>query len=88
MARLRTKGVDWKPLWAYRYRCEGRASARPQVGGVASRAEAEAALQKVLDRIGPGGGRATTTLSDLVQEYLEMHHAAPVTIAKLHWLLG
>ena len=46
------------------------------------------ALRKVLDRIGPGGGRATTTLSDLVEEYLEMHHAAPVTIAKLRWLLG
>ena len=86
--KLRTKGVDGQPLWAYRYRFEGRGSARPQVGGFASRAEAEAALRKVLDRIGPGGGRATTTLSDLVQEYLEMHQAAPVTIAKLRWLLA
>lgn len=86
--KLRTKGADGQPLWAYRYRLEGRGSARPQVGGFASRAEAEAALRKVLDRIGPGGGRATTTLSDLVDEYLEMHQAAPVTIAKLRWLLG
>ncbi len=86
--KLKTKGADGQPLWAYRYRFEGRGSARPQTGGFASRAEAEAALRKVLDRIGPGGGRATTTLSDLVEEYLEMHQAAPVTIAKLRWLLG
>jgi hypothetical protein len=86
--KLKTKGADGQPLWAYRYRFEGRGSARPQMGGFASRAEVEAALRKVLDRIGPGGGRATTTLSDLVEEYLEMHQAAPVTIAKLRWLLG
>jgi integrase len=86
--KLRTKAIDGQPLWAYRYRFEGRGSARPQVGGFASRADAEAALRKVLDRIGPGGGRATTMLSDLVKEYLEMHEAAPVTIAKLRWLLG
>ena len=86
--KLRMKGIDGQPLWAYRYRFEVRGSARPQVGGFTSRAEAEAALRKVLDRIGPGGDRATTTLSDLVQEYLEMHQAAPVTIAKLRWLLG
>jgi hypothetical protein len=58
------------------------------VGGFASRAESDAALRKALDRIGPGGGRATTTLSDLVKEYVEMRQAAPVTIAKLRWLLG
>jgi integrase len=86
--KLKTKGADGQPLWAYRYRFDGRGSARPQVGGFASRADAEAALRKVLDRLGPGGGRATTTLSDLVVEYLEMHQAAPVTIAKLRWLLG
>jgi len=40
-------------------------------------------LRKVLDRLGPGGGRATITLADFVEEYLEMHQAAPVTIAKL-----
>jgi hypothetical protein len=60
--KLRTKGADGQPLWAYRYRFEGRGSARPQVGGFASRAEADAALRKALDRIGSGGGRATTTL--------------------------
>jgi integrase len=40
------------------------------------------------DRLGPGGGWATITLTEFVDEHLEMHHAAPVTIAKLRWLLG
>ena len=52
------------------------------------RAEAEKALRKVLDRLGPGGGRATVTLAEFVDEYLEMHQAAPVTIAKLRWLFS
>ena len=56
--KLKTKGADGQPLWAYRYRLEGRGSERPQVGGFATRAEAETALFKVLDRLGPGGGRA------------------------------
>ena len=86
--KLKTKGPDGQPLWAYRYRLEGRASERPQVGGFATRAEAEKALKKVLDRLGPGGGRATITLAEFVNEYLEMHQAASVTIAKLRWLLG
>ena len=67
---------------------EGRGSERPQIGGFATRAEAEKALRKVLDRLGPGGGRATITLAEFVDEYLQMHQAAPVTIAKLRWLLG
>jgi hypothetical protein len=86
--KLKTKGPDGQPLWAYRYRLEGRSSERPQVGGFATRGEAEKALRKVLDRLGPGGGRATVTLAEFVNEYLEMHQAAPVTIAKLRWLLG
>jgi hypothetical protein len=86
--KLRTKGPDGQPLWAYRYRLEGRDSERPQVGGFATRGEAEKALRKVLDRLGPGGGRASITLGEFVGEYLEMHQAAPVTIAKLRWLLG
>ena len=53
--KLKTKGADGQPLWAYRYRLEGRGSERPQVGGFATRAEAETALCKVLD----GSGRAT-----------------------------
>ena len=86
--KLKAKGPDGQPLWAYRYRLEGRGSERPQVGGFATRTEAEKALRKVLDRLGPGGGRATITLADFVEEYLEMHQAAPVTIAKLRLLLG
>jgi hypothetical protein len=57
------------------------------VGGFASRAEAQKALRKALDRVGPGRGGAIT-LAELVEEYLELHQAEPVTIAKLRWLLG
>jgi integrase len=86
--KLKVKGVDGQPLWAYRYRLEGRGSMRPQVGGFATRAEALKALEKVLARLGPGGRAATMTLGEVVVEYLEMHQAEPVTIAKLRWLLG
>ena len=85
--KLTAKGADGEPLWAYRYRLEGRSSARPQVGGFASRAEAQKALRKALDRIGAGRGGAIT-LVEFVEEYLELHQAEPVTIAKLRWLLG
>jgi len=85
--KLTAKGTDGQPLWAYRYRLEGRSSARPQVGGFATRAEAQKALRKALDRVGPGRGGAIT-LAELVEEYLELHQAEPVTIAKLRWLLG
>jgi hypothetical protein len=87
--KLKAKSADGRPLWAYRYRLEGhRGSARPQVGGFATRAEALNALEKVLVRLGPGGRAATMTLAELVDEYLEMHQAEPVTISKLRWLLG
>src|SRR6266851_5348429 len=86
--KLKAKGASGEALWAYRYRLEGRGSARPQVGGFASRAEAKKALQKAVERLGPAGRGASMTLGDLVQEYLEMHQAEPVTIAKLRWLLG
>jgi len=45
--KLRTKGPVGQPLWAYRYRLEGRDSERPQAGGFATRAGAEKALRKV-----------------------------------------
>ena len=64
--KLRTRGADGKAVWAYRYRLDGRGSARPQVGGFASRAEARRALAKVLERLGPGGRAATLTLAELV----------------------
>lgn len=86
--KLKAKAADGQPLWAYRYRLEGRGSARPQVGGFASRADALKTLEKVLERLGPGGRAATITLAELVDEYLEMHQAERVTISKLRWLLG
>jgi hypothetical protein len=64
------------------FRIFGRKHRRP------AQSEAEKALRKVLDRLRPGGGRATITLAEFVDKYLEMHQAAPVTIAKLRWLLG
>jgi hypothetical protein len=53
--KLKTKGVDGKPLWAYRYRLQGRNSGRRQVGGFATRTEAQRPLRKALDRLRPGG---------------------------------
>jgi hypothetical protein len=50
--KLKTKGADSKPLWAYRYRLQGRGSGRRQVGGFSSRTEAQRALRKTLDRLG------------------------------------
>jgi integrase len=86
--KLKTRGADGRPLWAYRHRLDGRGSARPQVGGFASEAEAEQALRKALARLRPGGCAVTMTLADLVEEYVGMHQGEPVTIAKLRWLLG
>jgi integrase len=86
--KLKVKGAEGEPLWAYRYRLEGRGSARPQVGGFASRAEAQKALQRTLARLGPGGRAAALTLGEWVEEYLEAHQGERVTVAKLRWLLG
>jgi len=86
--KLKSKGPDGEPLWAYRYRFEGRGSARLQVGGFASKAEAQRALQNKLARLLPGGRAATMTLSEWVEEYLATHQGERVTIAKLRWLLG
>jgi hypothetical protein len=61
--KLKAKGVDGQPLWAYRYRLEGRTSTRPQMGGFATRAEAQKALRRALDRVGPGRG-GTITLAE------------------------
>jgi hypothetical protein len=43
--KLKTSGADGKPMWAYRYRLDGRRSARPQVGGFVSQGEAMQALK-------------------------------------------
>jgi integrase len=86
--RLKPRGAGAEPLWAYRYRVAGRGSARRQVGGFATRAEAQRALQNKLARLGPDGRAATITLAEWVEEYLQTHTGERVTIAKLRWLLG
>lgn len=87
--KLRTRGADGKPTWAYRHRVDGRGSARPQVGRFASQGEALLALQVALERLQRRSGRlAQMTLSELAEEYLAQHEAAPRTIAKLRWLLA
>jgi quercetin dioxygenase-like cupin family protein len=39
--KLKAKSADGEPLWAYRYRFAGRGSARRQVGGFSTKAEAQ-----------------------------------------------
>jgi integrase len=86
--KLRSCNANGDPLWAFRYRLDGRGSRRPQVGGFATRTQAQRALKRELARLRPGGRAATITLAELVEEYLEVHQAAPATIEKLRWLLG
>jgi hypothetical protein len=52
--KLKAKSADGEPLWAYRYRVAGRGSARLQVGGFSTRAEAQRALQ---NKLGPARAR-------------------------------
>jgi hypothetical protein len=78
--RLNTRGVTGKPTWAFRYRVDGRGSARPQVGGFASQGEALQALQVALERLQRRNGRpAQVMLSELAEEYLAQHEAEPRT---------
>jgi hypothetical protein len=86
--KLKARSADGEPLWAYRYRVAGRGSARLQVGGFSSRAEAQRALQSKLARLLLGGRSATLPLGEWVEEYLDMHQGERVTVAKLRWLLG
>ncbi len=87
--KLKTSGADGKPLWAYRYRLDGRGSARPQVSGFASQGEALQALSIALERLRRRNGRlGQIMVSELVAQYLAQHEAAPRTIAKLRWLLA
>jgi hypothetical protein len=69
--KLKATCADGEPLWAYRYRVAGRGSARRQVGGFSSRAEAQRALQNKLARLLPGGRAAALTLGEWVEEYLD-----------------
>ena len=73
--RLKAEGPEGEPLWAFRYRVAGRGSARRQVGGFATSAEAQRALQSKLARLGPDGRATTITLAEWVEEYLQTHLA-------------
>ena len=86
--KLQATCADGEPLWAYRYRVAGRGSARLQVGGFGSKAEAQRALQNKLARLVPGRRAAALTLGEWVEEYLDAHRGERVTVAKLRWLLG
>ena len=83
--KLRARRPDGKAVWACRYRVNGSRSKRPQRGGFATRAEAERALRRELERLRPG---RRMTLAELVEAYLRVHQAAPATIEKLRWLLA
>ncbi len=83
--KLRGCRSDGKARWAYRYRVNGSRSKRPQVGGFATRGEAERALTRELARHHSG---CEMTVTELVEEYLNVHQAAPSTIEKLRWLLS
>ncbi len=86
--KLQATCVDGEPMWAYRYRVAGRGSARLQVGGFSSKAEAQRALQNKLARLVPDRCAATLTLGEWAEEYLQTHGGERVTVAKLRWLLG
>jgi integrase len=73
--------------WAYRYRATD--GSRPQRGGFRTKGEARAALTEALRRasLGQRGRLEPPTLSALVDEYLEHHVAAEITIATLRYRL-
>jgi hypothetical protein len=83
--KLHSRRSDGKARWAYRYRVNGSRSKRPQVGGFATRDDAQRALKRELGRLRPG---REMTVTALVDEYLKIHQAAPSTIEKLRWLLS
>ena len=59
--KLKTSSADGKPQWSYRYRLDGRGSARPQAGGFATQGEALQALNIALERFHrrKGGSRGS-----------------------------
>jgi integrase len=87
--KLGSVARDGGELWAYRYRTGGRDSKRVQCGGFRSEADAQAALERALERHrrGRGVGRRLT-LAEFVDEYLAQHEVSPVTLTKLHFLLS
>ncbi len=89
LIRLKRRGRDGEPLWAYRYRAGGRGSKRIQRGGFVSEQDAAEALERELERLRRELRRSSSlTLAELVDVYLAQHDVEPVTIEKLRWLLG
>lgn len=84
---LKATGPAGQPLWAYRYRLDGRGSRRIQRGGYASADDARDPLQRALTAAQRRKGRARMTLAALAEEYLAQHDGQPETTAKLRWLL-
>jgi integrase len=84
---LKATGPAGQPLWAYRYRLDGRGSRRIQRGGYATAEDAHDALQRALAAAQRRNGRARMTLAALAEEYLAQHDGQPETTAKLRWLL-
>src|SRR5215210_8224938 len=73
--------------WAFRYRAPD--GSRPQRGGFRTKGEARAALTEALRRASVGEGRhkEPPTFAALVNEYLEQHVAAEITIETLRYRL-
>jgi integrase len=89
LIRLKRRGRDGEPLWAYRYRMAGRGSKRVQRGGFASDRDAAEAMERELERLRRERRLSKSlTLAELVDVYLAQHDVEPVTIEKLRWLLG
>jgi integrase len=89
LIRLKRMSGDGEPLWGYRYRLGGRGSKRVQRGGFMSERDAAEALGRELERLRRERRVSRSlTLAELVDAYLGQHDVEPVTIEKLHWLLG
>jgi integrase len=89
LIRLKRRGQDGEPVWAYRYRVGGRGSKRVQRGGFVSERDAAEALERDLERLRREQRVARSlTVAELVEAYLAQHDVDPVTIEKLRWLLG
>jgi integrase len=89
LVRLKRRSREGEPLWAYRFRVGGRDSKRVQRGGFASERDAAEALERELERLRREQRVSRSlTVAELVEVYLAQHDVEPVTIEKLHWLLG
>lgn len=58
--KLDSTGADGQALWAYRYRTGGRGTRRVQRGGFASEHDAQAALDRALDKLRQANGIVPT----------------------------